>query len=121
MEKDEMQKYAEIGKRIEDARKREGLTQSQLATQLGYQTPTAVSLIEAGKRMIKIAELERMATILHTDLQFLSTGTTNQPQVTVSMALRSEHKDLSSLEVDQIESFIKFVTEKKRDGRGNTK
>lgn len=120
MEKSEQTKYAEIGERIEHARKREGLTQGQLATLLGYQTPTAISLIEAGKRMIKVAELEKIAEVLHTDLQFLLKGTTGQREVTVSMALRSEHKDLSTEEVDKIESFIEFVkAERERDGRAS--
>ena len=120
MEKSELQKYKEIGKRIETARKREKLTQSQLATLLGYQTPTAISLIEAGKRMIKIAELEKMSEVLHTDLQYFLNGASNQPNVTVSMALRSEHKDLSADDVSKIESFIEFV-KAERNGRRSAK
>jgi XRE family transcriptional regulator, fatty acid utilization regulator len=120
MEKDEQVTYVEIGRRIEQARKREGLTQGQLAELLGYQTPTAISLIEAGKRMIKIAELEKMAEVLHTDLQFLLKGTTDRPPVTVKMALRSEHKDLSAEDVSKIESFIEFV-KAENNGRGTTK
>jgi len=120
MENTDQAKYAEIGKRIEDARKREGLTQGQLAKLLDYQTPTAISLIEAGKRMIKIAELEKIALALHTDLQFLSTGSSDRPAVSVSMALRSEHKNLSAEDYSKIESFIDFV-KAERDGRGSTK
>ena len=120
MENDEQTKYAEIGKRIEDARRREGYTQGELAKRLGYQTPTAISLIEAGKRMIKIAELERMADILHSDIQFLLSGNTDRQTMTVSMALRSEHKDLSAEDVNKIESFIEFVKAQQNE-RGRSK
>ncbi len=114
MEKSEGTKYEQIGSRIEQARKREGLTQGQLAEELGYQSPTAISLIEAGKRMIKIAELERIAQILHIDLNVLLTGTARrQSDVTVKMALRSQHRDLSTADVNKIESFIEFVKAQK--------
>lgn len=116
MENTEEQKYQEIGRRIEEARKQEGLTQSQLASVLNYQSPTAVSLIEAGKRKIKIAELEIIADKLHCDLQFLLSGSNDRPPVSVRMALRAEHKDLTKPELDKIESFINFIKHE-QDGK----
>jgi len=113
MEKNDSKKYEEIGKRIEAARKDEELTQSELAKKLDYESPTAISLIEAGKRKIKVAELEKIAEELHRDIQYLLTGSSNQPHVTVKMALRSEHKDLSAAEIGKIESFINFVKNEK--------
>jgi transcriptional regulator with XRE-family HTH domain len=109
MERNDTEKYEAIGKRIEMARKEEGLTQTELATKLHYESPTAISLIEAGKRKIKVAELEMIAEELHCDIQYLLTGSTNRPPATVRMALRSEHKDLSTTEIEKIESFINFV------------
>ena len=116
MEKDEERKYREIGRRIEGARSKEGLTQGQLAEKLNYQTPTAISLIEAGKRKIKIGELEKIAKLLHQDLQFLLTGSTDRP-ISVRMALRAEYKDLTKPELDKIESFINFVKSEQRERR----
>lgn len=113
MEKNDSEKYEAIGKRIEMSRKEEGLTQSELAKKLNYESPTAISLIEAGKRKIKVAELEKIAEELHRDIQYLLTGSSDRPPVTVRMALRSEHKDLSMAEIGKIESFIDFVKKEK--------
>lgn len=116
MEKNDSKRYEAIGKRIEQARRSEGLTQTSLASLLDYESPTAISLIEAGKRKIKVAELEKIAEKLHCDIQYLLTGSSDRPPVTVRMALRSEHKDLTAPELDKIESFINFV-KSEQDGR----
>jgi transcriptional regulator with XRE-family HTH domain len=109
-------RYIDIGRRIETARKEEGLTQGQLADLLSYQSPTAISLIEAGKRKVKIAELEKIATFLHRPLNYLLTGE-DASSITWRMALRSEHRDLSKPELDQIESFVNFIKNEKKHGR----
>lgn len=109
MEKNDANRYESIGKRIELARRSEGLTQSALATRLDYESPTAISLIESGKRKIKVAELEKIADVLDCSIQYLLTGNDNGPPVSVRMALRSEHKDLTAPELDKIEAFISFV------------
>ena len=38
----------EIGKKLREAREKAGLSQAQLAKEMGYESATAVSLIEAG-------------------------------------------------------------------------
>lgn len=116
MEKNDSKRYEAIGKRIEIARKSEGLTQSGLATRLDYESPTAISLIEAGKRKIKVTELEKIAKELHCDIQYLLTGSSDRPPVSVRVALRAEHKDLDKSELDKIESFINFV-KSEQDGK----
>lgn len=116
MENNDSIKYKAIGKRIELARKNEGLTQGELASRLAYESPTAISLIETGKRKIKVAELEKIAEELHCDIQYLLTGSSERPPVTVRMALRSEHNELTAPELDKIESFINFV-KSEQDGR----
>ena len=120
MERNDTEKYEAIGKRIELARKKEELTQSDLAAKLNYESPTAISLIEAGKRMIKVAELEKIAEELHCDIQYLLTGSSDRPPITVRMALRSEHKDLTAPELDKIESFINFVKSEQNGRRPDT-
>ncbi len=113
-----MQKYREVGKRIQDARDKAGLTQEQLAVAVGYKSATAISLIETGERKLRVGELEKIANKLQSDMQYLLTGTTDK-KVTVRMALRSEHKDLSADSINKIESFISFV-KSEQDGRGGT-
>ena len=117
MERDEMEKYREVGKRIQDARDKAGLTQEQLAIAVGYKSATAISFIESGERKLRVSELEKIADVLHSDIQYLLRGTANQ-KVTVKMALRAEHKDLTQDSLSRIESFINFV-KSEQDGRGN--
>ena len=117
MERDEMEKYRQVGRRIQHARDDAGLTQEQLAVAVGYKSATAISFIESGERKLRVSELEKIAEVLHCDIQFLLTGTVDK-KLTVKMALRSEHKDLSPDSINQIESFINFV-KNEQNGRGN--
>lgn len=116
MERDEMEKYREVGSRIQVARDKAGLTQEQLAKAVGYKSATAISFIESGERKLRVSELEKIADVLHSDIQYLLKGTSNQ-KVTVKMALRAEHKDLSKDSLNRIESFINFV-KSEQNGRG---
>ncbi|MBL8031281.1 MAG: helix-turn-helix transcriptional regulator [Candidatus Doudnabacteria bacterium] len=117
--KNENISYEDIGKRIETARKQEGLTQGQLADMMDYQSPTAISLIEAGKRKIKIAELQKLAQLLHRDMDYLLSGE-SAPKVSWRIALRSEHKDLTKPELDQIETFVNFIKSEKHGRPGSS-
>jgi len=107
MENIEKKKYVELGKRIQLAREKKGLTQEQLAKRVGYQTATAISFIEAGDRKLKASELEKIANELDCPVQYLLTG--KDTPLTVRMALRSQHNDLGEEEVKKIESFIDFI------------
>jgi transcriptional regulator with XRE-family HTH domain len=111
MERDEKQTYIAIGKRIQLARDAEHITQEMLAKALGYQSATAISLIESGERKVKISDLEKIAGILHEDIHYLLTGERKQPMqnLNVRTALRASDNDLKKDELDKIESFIAFV------------
>lgn len=54
----------ELGARIQQARKKLGLTQRQLAEQAGLPTHQIVAQIEKGKREVKAWELARLAQVL---------------------------------------------------------
>ncbi len=117
MENNENQKYVEIGKRIKEARDQEGLTQSELGSRLGYKSPTFMSLIEDGKRKVRIDDLEKIAEMLHRDLNYFLQGEmTSAP--TVKMALRSD-KSLNQDDIKTIESVIEALMRGKdtKDGR----
>ena len=105
-----------VGQRIKFAREKEGLSQSQLAKALGYNSPTAISLIEAGERNVKVEILAQIARILHQDVDFLMTG--NKSSIpTFRTALRAD-KSFNATDVKQIENYIDFLmTQKKKDGR----
>lgn len=108
-----------VGQRIKSAREKAGLTQSELATKLGYTSPTAVSLIEADERRVKVETLEKIADILHQDVTYIATG--KQIQATVKTALRADD-NFNQDDVKQIENFIDYLMSQKRaDGRGPKK
>jgi len=120
MENNEKQKYLDIGRRIRDARDSEGITQANLAEQLGYQSATAISLIEAGERKVKISDLERIADVLHRDINYLLRGSEAQAS-SVRTALRATNNNLDKNDMDKIETFIEFVkSQKQQHGRGSS-
>lgn len=108
-----------VGHRIKNAREKASLTQSELATKLGYSSPTAISLIEADERSVKVETIEKIAQILHQDVSYLATGSKNKS--TVKTALRADD-NFDSEDVKKIESFIDYLmSQKQNDGRGTKK
>lgn len=108
-----------VGQRIKAAREKADLTQSELASKLGYTSPTAVSLIEAGERGVKVEILEKIAKILHQDVNYLATG--EKVQTSVRTALRAD-KSFDREDLKKIETFIDYLMDqKKKDGRGTKK
>lgn len=119
MENNDNRKYAQIGKRIKEAREKEGLKQAELAKLLKYGSPTFVSLIEDGKRKVRIDDLEKIAEILHRDVNyFINGGLVSKPDV--QMALRAE-KDLDQDDINKVETLIETLKlmKKKQNGRRN--
>ena len=108
-----------VGQRIRSAREKASLTQSELATKLGYNSPTAISLIEADERSVKVEMLYKIALVLHQDVDYLATG--KKSQATVKTALRADNS-FNSEDVKKIESFIDYLmSQKQSDGRGTKK
>lgn len=121
MQNREDQKYAQIGSRIKEAREREGFTQIELARELGYSSPTAISLIEAGDRKVNIVGLEKIAKALHCDVSFLISGTKDSLP-SVGVALRAEGS-LEQTDVERIESYIELIKlqkQKRNNGSGTS-
>ncbi|MDB5166982.1 MAG: immR 3 [Candidatus Saccharibacteria bacterium] len=111
------QKNIEIGTRIKDARKKGNLTQSELAKQLSYGSPTVISFIESGERKLKVADLEKIASVLHVTLEFLLSGNTVRTMPTVKTVLRADN-DLKPTDIQRIEDFIEAlkISRTRRDG-----
>jgi len=98
-----------IGQKIREAREAAEKSQKELADALGFESATAISLIEAGERKAKIEDLEKMSEFLHRDIKFFL-GI--EEKVDIRFALRAD-KDLSKNDQDKILSFIEFVKKKK--------
>ena len=67
MERNEVERYSQIGTRIRQARQEAGLSQEELGRRLGI-SGVAVGHYERGTRSIGIHELERLAQILERPL-----------------------------------------------------
>lgn len=98
-----------IGQKIREAREAAEKSQKELADALGFESATAISLIEAGERKAKIEDLEKMSEFLHRDIKFFL-GI--EEKTDIRFALRAD-KDLSKTDQDKILSFIEFVKKKK--------
>jgi transcriptional regulator with XRE-family HTH domain len=98
-----------MGGRIKAAREELKLSQSQLAEALGFQSATAVSLIENGERGITSVLLQRLGKTLHRSTSYFL----GEPEriVDVKVALRAD-KDLSDGDKDAILRFIQLAKEK---------
>jgi len=103
-------RYELVGKRIKQAREEEKISQRELAEALGYESATAISLIEAGKRSIEVEVLDRISKILKRDIKFFMDQEDQSP--TISYALRAD-KDLDKEDEEQIIKFIEFVKSSK--------
>lgn len=66
--KEDLEKYGEVGVYLRGLRRREGLTQQQLAKKLGTRVSQHhISEMEHGKRKISIEMAKRLAAVLHAD------------------------------------------------------
>ncbi len=105
------EQYKIIGTRIKKYREAHNMSQQALAKKLGYQTDTAVSLIENGDRKLSIEKLMIIADEFSIPLDELLGRETSPKHKDVITALRAE-KDLSEKDKKQISDFIEFIKQK---------
>ena len=104
MKKDDLN--ADIGKRLREAREKAGLSQAQLAKELGYESATAVSLIEAGERRFKMEDLQKAADVLHRTIGYFLGQ--EAPPMDIKVALRAD-KELSEEDKKAVLYFIELA------------
>ena len=100
-----------IGARIKAAREERGLSQLDLAKALGFQSATAISLIEAGERGVPAMFLEQLSEVLHRDIKYFLGQ--EEKKIDVQFALRAD-KDLSTEDKDAILRFIELAKNRKK-------
>lgn len=89
--------YKKIGQKLQEARKKAGLTQEQVADFLGI-NKILISYYENGTREISIATLQSLANLYGYTLNyFLSDDETNEPEV--SFSFRADELEKEDLEV----------------------
>lgn len=103
-----------IGERIRTARQEAGLSQRELAEKIGFETETAVSLIESGKRRIAIVEMEKIAKTLQRDINYFLGD--DGYQVSVAHALRAE-KNLPPAVKETIFHILELAKKKHNGNR----
>lgn len=111
--KNEVNKVDSIGSRIKSAREDVGYSQLDLAKKLGFESATAISLIESDERNITATNLEKIAEILQKDIKFFLGK--EGDDVEVEVALRAD-KNLSPEAKDAILHFIELA-KGKGDGK----
>ena len=99
-----------IGSRIRAAREESGLSQLDLATALGFQSATAVSLIESNERGVSVEMLQRLAGTLHRDVKYFLGQ--EEGVVDVQVALRAD-KDISDADKKALSHFIELAKKRK--------
>ncbi|TSC76474.1 MAG: hypothetical protein G01um101431_607 [Parcubacteria group bacterium Gr01-1014_31] len=100
-----------IGSKIKEARESAGKSQKDLAEVIGFESATAISLIEAGERKVRAEDLEEISNFLHRDIKFFLGLEEKQD---INFALRAD-KNLSKQDQEEILRFIDFVKKKKHE------
>jgi len=109
--KNQKDKNELIGAKIREAREAAKKSQKELADIVGFESATAISLIETGQRKVRVEDLEKISNFLQRDIKFFLGIEEEQ---NIKFALRAD-TNLSSEDQDQILSFIDFV---KKDKNG---
>lgn len=104
--------YKNLGEKIKEAREKRGLSQADLAKILGYDSDTAISFIENGKRKLSSEKLHLISQNLQIPInQLIEDRVDNED---LDIALRNE-KGLKREDINTIKFFIEFI--KQKDGR----
>ena len=109
--KNETKNIDTLGSRIKIAREERHLSQSDLAKALGFQSSTAISLIENNERGVSTDTLKGLSKILQRDLKYFL-GQEEDASVGISVALRAD-KDLTKEDRNAILHFIDLAKNKK--------
>ena len=108
---EDMNKF--IGSKIKEARETAKKSQKELADILGFESATAISLIESGGRKLRAEDLEKIASFLDRDVKFFIGQ--ESKAVDVRVALRAD-KDLNEKDREAILRFIEVAKQNKKDG-----
>ncbi|MCC6290862.1 helix-turn-helix transcriptional regulator [Candidatus Nomurabacteria bacterium] len=100
-----------IGGRIREAREAVDISQLDLAKALGYESATAISLIESGARNLRAEDLAKVAEVLQKDVKFFLGQ--EEEISTVRVALRAD-KEISP---EDQKAILHLVEMAKRKGR----
>ena len=98
-----------IGSRIRAAREEKGFSQSDLAEAIGFQSATAISLIENGERGVSAEILKKLSNALQRDVYYFLGE--KEKAGDVQFALRAD-KGLTTEDRNAILHFIDLAKQK---------
>ena len=111
-----MKVYEQLGQKIRKLRETSGWSQRQLAEKLGYESDTAIHLIERGKRKLTLDKIQLLSEIFRVDIKELVEGNTDSSAPDIKVALRAE-KGLDRKSKETIERFIDFIKSENKKER----
>lgn len=100
--------YIKIGRKIKELREFHKETKLELAKTLGYESDTAVHLIEEGKRKLALDKLKIIAKHYKVSLSEIIEPEVKTVEVDVFTALRNDG-DLDNEDLNKISNFIDFI------------
>ena len=103
---------AVVGNNIQASRKARGLTQNQLAQELGVEVET-ISRYERGLRAPSFPQLEKLCLVLDVPAWLLFSDGRNAPDAR-AMTIAEFLKDLSNRDIEFVVSFVKQYAEQHR-------
>lgn len=104
-------RYQIIGSKIKEARESDGMSQKALADSIGFDSATAISLIESGERRVAIEQLEAISNVLHRDIEYFLGQEVKKTNLQFAL---SADRDLTTSDKKQILNFIEFVKNKRK-------
>lgn len=103
-----------VGQRIKLKREEKGLSQKELANLIGYESKSAVSLIESDKREVPFDKLSEIAKVLDVSPNWLLGWTDEAILIRTDLSLTIEQ--LESLDSDQLARVRKYIEFLKYEG-----
>lgn len=102
--------FIAVGKRIKEAREREGLTQEELAEYVDMSS-AHISVIERGKKGLRLENLVRIANVLGVSPDELLQDVANQAQIGVINELTDQIMQLPPEQRARVVNAIKAMIE----------
>ena len=96
-----------MGLKIKSLRENKKLSQSELATLVGYKDKTAIAKVEAGKVDLPQSKISAFAKALNTTTSYLFSDEPDEEPLTI--AAHFDGDEYTEAELDKIKEFAAFV------------
>lgn len=96
-----------MGLKIKSLREGKKLSQSELATLVGYKDKTAIAKVEAGKVDLPQSKISAFAKALNTTTSYLFSDEPDEEPLTI--AAHFDGDEYTEAELDKIKEFAAFV------------